>query len=124
MPGEAPTFTTLNDIANLSLEFKNDCQIAFQIAQNRLERTNKYIMIQDPAYPNDETKRIWHPNMLIFYTEVERAQIKNLYDQFVSDYNFYSNFVVVNSSMFNELFDVKPKLDALVSSALSMVMSG
>lgn len=119
-----PTFTTLQDIANISVQFRNDTVNSWSSIEDRMRRVNRYIKIQDPAFPGDETKRIWHPNMTAFYSPEQLAIIQQMCDQFQQEYDFWHDFVVTNAATTESLFDVTPKLDALVTAGLSQLMQG
>lgn len=120
----APTFTTLTDIANMATQFKNDAHAAFGAAADRMNRANRYIKIQDPEFPDDPTKRIWHPNMTNFYSAEQLVYVQALYDQMVNEYNFWNSFVNDNDGAMLTMFDVVPKLDALVSAGLGALITG
>jgi hypothetical protein len=124
LPPDAPTFTTLSDIANMATQFKNDCFAAYGAAADRMNRANRYIKIQDPAFPDDPTKRIWHPNMTNFYSAEDLVKVQALYDQFALEYNFWKTFVVDNETMMLEMFTVTPKLDVLVATAMAAHLRG
>lgn len=119
MAGEAPTFTTLTDIANMANQFANDCMTTAQFATDRMQRANKYIKIQDPAFPDDPLKRIWHPNMTAFYTPEQLVVVGMLYDEIVRQYDFWRDWAGPdNKGPKMEIFNVIPKLDYLVSTGL------
>jgi len=124
LPPDAPTFTTLSDIANMATQFKNDCFAAYGAAADRMNRANRYIKIQDPAFPDDPTKRIWHPNMTNFYSAEDLVKVQALYDQFALEYNFWKTFVIDNETTMLQMFTVTPKLDALVATAMAAYLRG
>ena len=124
LPPGAPTFTTLSDIANMATQFHNDARAAYGAAADRMNRANRYIKIQDPAFPEDPTKRIWHPNMTNFYSAEELVAVQALYDQFALEYNFWKAFVVDNEATMVQMFTVTPKLDMLVATAMAAYLRG
>lgn len=125
MPGEAPTFSTLTDIANMANQFVNDCNTTTQFAVDRLARVNRYIKIQDPAFPDDPTKRIWHPNMTAFYTPEQLAVVQIFYDEIVRQHDFWMGWCGTDCKQPPmEIFNVVPKLDQLVAAGLGHMISG
>jgi hypothetical protein len=123
MPGNAPTFKTLQDIQDLGNQFRARCQSALQLARENVGLVDHYILIQDPAYPDDTTKRTWHPNMLVFYTASERAIVQSLCDKFKADLAFWEQFVVTENATFEEIFNATTKLDGIVQMMLGNHMS-
>lgn len=125
MPGEAPTFTTLTDVANVANQFTNDCLTTCQFATDRMQRAHKYIKIQDPAFPDDPTKRVWHPNMLAFYTPEQLVYVQEFYDEIERQYNFWLSWCGPDGKGPKmSLFDVVPKLDYIVATGLGSMISG
>ena len=123
MPGAAPTFKTLQDIQDLGNQFRARCQSALQLARENAGLVDHYILIQDPAFPDDTTKRTWHPNMLVFYTEAERAVIQSLCEKFKADLEYWEKFVVTENVTFEAIFNTTTKLDAIVQTMLGTHMS-
>lgn len=123
MPGNAPTFKTLQDIQDLGNQFRARCQSALQLARENAGLVSHYILIQDPDFPDDPTKRTWHPNMLVFYNDADRAAIMELCDKFKSDLEFWEHFVVTEHVTFDHVFDTTSKLDSIVSMMLGNHMS-
>jgi hypothetical protein len=123
MPGSVPTFRTLQDIQDLGNQFRARCQSSLQLARENQGLIDHYIMIQDPQYPDDPTKRTWHPNMVVFYSEAERTVIADLCEKFKSDLEYWERFVVSENATFEALFNTTPKLDGIIAAALSSHMS-
>lgn len=122
---KVPTFSTLTDIASLGVQFTNSCNASNSLAIDNMNRANTFIRIQDPAFPDDPTKRIWHNDMLVFYSTEELVFIMDLYIETQRQFNFWQDWVGINcNGPKMQLFNVLPKLDALVGASMVGIITG
>jgi len=111
----AATYNTLRELSDLGIQLNNDGYVLSSCYGAVVAQMQEHVLIQDPAFPEDPTKRIWHPNMLVIFTETQRAKLRELYDHAVAADAFWTDFYVTDASVTSTLFNIEPQLDTLVA---------
>ena len=118
------TLKTLKEIEELGNNFRAGFMSAYTQAAARYEVAHHYIKIHDPAYPDDPTKRVWHPNMLVLYSATQLSMIESYYNHVVADYMWYKNMRDSDPQGVESMFDVVTALNTLVASSMGPYLAG
>ena len=108
-------YNTIRDLNDLSVQLNNDGYVLSSCYGAMLAQMQERVLIQDPAFPEDPTKRIWHPNMLVIFNEAQRAKILDIYNHVVEADAFWTEFYVTDAAVTSTLFNIEPQLDSLVA---------
>lgn len=115
------TFATITRMSNLASQLNNTCNALTDTYSALLAQMNAYLRIQDPAFPDDPTQRIWHTNMLVLYTPTQLAALLALYNHVAASSAFWYEYKVTEIAITSTLSDITPQLDTLIATIAGIV---
>lgn len=106
----AATYSTVADMYNFGVQMNGNCDVMASNCAELVNQFNTRYTIQDPAFPEDPTKRIWNPNIAAVCTTAQLTALSALHEHLLLDAAFWPSFM---ASLPTERFDVTAQLDTL-----------
>lgn len=117
-----PTKTTLDEMEQFGSFFKNYFYNIYNNVCFSYSLASTYIIISESEVDGEMVPE-WHPNMAI-YSEVEKQKILDYWNFLKSSKSFLEATYTSHGMHIEQVFNVKAKLDYLISNKLGDVMTG